>query len=371
MRPQVLLPLDPETLRHRVIDTLRKRWIKPSPNATCLRPPKDQVERVSRAVLDTMLTRPFRNSKFPAEEDYVRQLNCVRHWVQRGRPIRVNMGYAPMKNLNAARFSRADWAEFFALSHLCAWHNKAQAVYPPGLKIKIVFDDAAVGMANRPDRVQMDSYINSVGRLISALGYDSFIRGIGRHSSFAWLFHLGPFYCARLHLWLWERNPANQAIIRKMDNYARRNLILPTGLSIEEQDRLCRGASHRYRLYWETLLIALWVQRTTFFGNSLIAMYLDGSQHHIPLKGALHLTTLGKGQITQPWQGEGALGDNGYGQLVPLVLTTSRRANAAGMEVINLDLIPLEGFDRIEVSSVPTAGTADPDDEASHVTNPP
>jgi hypothetical protein len=226
-------------------------------------------------------------------------------------------------------------------------------------------------MANRPDRRQMDSYINSLRGLISTLGYNTFIRGIGRHSSFAWLFHLGPFQCARLHLWLWERNPANQVIIQKMDNYARRNLVLTGGLSNEEQDSLCRGASHRYRFYWETLLIALWIQRVTFFGNSLIAMYLDGSQHHIPLRGALHLTTLGKGQITQPWQGEGALCDNGHGQLVPFVLTTSRRAHVTGTELTDLDVIPLDGFDRIKVCHGSGADAADSDNEAVPVINPP
>jgi hypothetical protein len=311
--------------------------------------PKDHVESTARAVLDTMLTRQFRNGRFPEQDNYIRQLKCVRHWVRRGRPIRVNVGYAPMKNPNAARFSRADWAEFFALGHLCSWHNKVQAVYPPGLSIKIVFDDTAVGLANGADRQHMDSYIHSVGELVSSLGYNTFIRGLGRHSSFSWLFHLFPFPLARLHLSFWERDPINRPIIEKMDTYARRNLALPVGLSLLERDEICRKASHRYRHYWEALLIALWVQRAAFCGNSLIAMYLDGNQHHIPLRTALHLTTVGKGHIAQPWQGEGALLDNGHGQLIPFVLTTSRRPRVRSEEITDLDVIPLEGFDRIEV----------------------
>src|SRR5262249_41421592 len=147
-----------EVLQFRVNEALRRRWVKPAPNIANYRVPRDQVDNISRAVLDALLTRPFRNSKFPDAGDYARQLARVRYWVRRGRPIQINMGYAPMKNLNAARTSRADWAEFFALCHLCDWHNRAQAVYPPGLRIKIVFDDAAVGMANRPPRIEMDSY---------------------------------------------------------------------------------------------------------------------------------------------------------------------------------------------------------------------
>jgi len=203
-------------------------------------------------------------------------------------------------------------------------------------------------MANRPDRSHMDSYINSVGQMISALGYESFILGTGRHSSFAWAFHILPFPVARLHLRIWEANPANRAVIEQMDKYARRNLVLPPGLSHSEEERLCQKASHRYRLYWEALLIALWLQKVTLFANSLVAMYLDGSQHHIPLAGAFHLTTLGKGQITQPWQGEGALRDNGHGQLVPFVLTRER-ASVMKKEVTGLDVLPMAGFDRIQV----------------------
>ncbi len=167
-----LLSLESEVLQFRVNEALRRRWVKPAPTVKGYQVPRDHVDRISRSVLDALLTRPFRNSKFPHADDYARQLARVRHWVRRGQPIRINMGYAPMKNLNAARTSRADWAEFFALCHLCDWHNKAQAVYPPGLSIKIVFDDAAVNLANRPERAPMDSYIRSVGLLVKLLGYD-------------------------------------------------------------------------------------------------------------------------------------------------------------------------------------------------------
>jgi hypothetical protein len=349
MNLSVMLPPQREVMQREVATWLQQRWIKPAPSVVGPRPPKNHVDNLSRTVLDTMLTRQFRNAKFPDQDAYAQQLKCVRYWVRRGRPIRLNLGYAPMKNLNAAHASRADWAEFFALCHLCAWHNKVQAVYPPGLQIKIVFDDSAVALANRPDPALMDSYIKSIDELISALRYRSFIRGVGRHSSFAWLFHILPLPLSRLHLWWWERQQANQPVIERMDLYAKRNLTLPPGLSAAEEEQLCKKASHRYRAYWGALLVALWFQKMAFCANSLIAMYLDGSQHHIPLKKALHLTTVGKGQITQPWQGEGALCDNGHGELIPIVLTSKRRAEMNVMEVTDLNLIPMEGFDHIQV----------------------
>ena len=63
-------------------------------------------------------------------------------------------------------------------------------------------------------------------------------------------------------------------------------------------------------------------------------MYLDGSQHHIRQPVALHLTTVDKGQVTQPWQGEGALRDNGHGRLEPYVLTTGRRERSVVRTVV-------------------------------------
>jgi hypothetical protein len=341
--------LQPDALRSQVADVLRQRWVRPAPPAADYRVPRGEVDRLARAVLDVMLTRPFRTGKLPPPDEDAYLLGRVRHWVRRSRPVRITLGYAPLKNLNAAEQSRADWAEFFALCHLCTWHNKVCAVYPPGLRIKILFDDSTLRMANRAERTHMDSYMASVAQLVRALGYEAFIPATGRQSSFSWLFHLGVYPLARLRVWLWERRPANREAIERMTAFARRNLVLPPGLSEEERERRCRDASHRYRVYWEALQLGMLLIGVRFFGRSLIAMYLDGTQHHVRLRGALHLTTLGKGEITQPWQGTGALRDNGHGQLVPFVLTAGRRGRVVTQEVAGLDVLPLEGFDRILV----------------------
>ena len=118
------------------------------------------------------------------------------------------------------------------------------------------------------------------------------------------------------------------------------------GLDPQQQERLVAQAAHRYRIYWE----ALQLSHLTRGRRRLIAMYLDGSQHHIRQPVALHLTTLDKGQVTQPWQGEGALRDNGHGRLEPYVLTTGRRERSVVRTVAGLDLVPLPGFERIAVT---------------------
>jgi hypothetical protein len=71
--------------------------------------------------------------------------------------------------------------------------------------------------------------------------------------------------------------------------------------------------------------------------------------------------------VTQPWQGEGGLRDNGHGRLEPHVLTAVRRQQSVIRIVDGLDLIPLPGFDRIAVawSDAPAAPGPESADRAS------
>src|SRR5262249_31664000 len=128
---------------------------------------------------------------------------------------------------------------------------------------------------------------------------------------------------------------------------AHRNVRVPDGLAPAARERYVRAASHRYRVYWE----ALQLSGITRSKNRIISMYLDGNQHHIRQTDALHLTSVDKGQITQPWQGEGALMDDGHGHLVPFVLTGGRRERYQTRVVGDLDLVPLSGFEHIAVAT--------------------
>ena len=131
-----------------------------------------------------------------------------------------------------------------------------------------------------------------------------------------------------------------------MADAARRNVALLPGSDPRQQERFVTEAAHRYRVYWE----ALELSHLSRGRQRLVAMYLDGSQHHIRQTVALHLTTVDKGQVTQPWQGEGALRDNGHGRLEPYVLTNGRRERSVVRTVAGLDLVALPGFERIAVT---------------------
>jgi hypothetical protein len=323
---------------------VRKYWHRPQPSERVAVAEKD-AEATTRAALDAMLTRPWRVGRLPPAEEYALLLARASHWVRRGEPIRVTMGYAPMKNPVAVPYQRADWAEFFALSHLCAWHNKVCGAYPPGLKIKIIFDDSTIEMANRQSTRVMEPYMTSIASLVKAMGYESLIVKTMRQSWFAWLFHFGFYQWARVRLRRWERDPANQPVIDQMFESAQRNVLPPEGLGPEARERFFRDAAHRYRLYCEALCLS----RFARFGHALIAMYMDGSQHHVRQTPALHLASVAKEQVTQPWQGQGCLLDNGRGTLVPWVLTAGRRERIIVEEQAGLDLVQGEGFDRIPI----------------------
>jgi hypothetical protein len=73
------------------------------------------------------------------------------------------------------------------------------------------------------------------------------------------------------------------------------------------------------------------------------------------------LTSVAKGQVTQPWQGEGALLDNGRGKLVPFILTGGRRSRYRTAVVDGLDLVLLPGFDRIAVAAEQAEGSESAD----------
>jgi hypothetical protein len=346
MNQATLHSLPHELLEDRAREAIRRHWLAVLPPEPAEPVEGHRLEERSRAVLDTMLTRQFRVGPLPPAEVYDQFLERVRRRVRRGEPVHVTVGYGPLKNPNAVPYSEADWAEFFALCHLVDWHNKVRAVYPPGLALDIVFDDSTLVLANHADKGQIRSYTASVAALLRALGFERVLRASLRHSQFAWFFHFGFYQLARLRVAHWEHDPRNAPQAERMNQFARRNVALPPDLDPAAQEAYIRAASHRYRIYWE----ALQLSGVTHGKRRIVAMYLDGSQHHIRQAVALHLTSVDKGHVTQPWQGAGALLDNGHGGLEPMVLTAGRQRRFRTVEVGGLDLVPGPRFARIAVA---------------------
>jgi hypothetical protein len=353
MNTLALQDLPDEILRSRINEVIRRHWLQPHAAEPLASPDPDRVEQLAHTALDTMLTRQFRVGPLPTAEMYEQFLVPIRRFVAKSKPIRVTVGYGPLKNPNAVAHNRADWAEFFALCHLVAWHNKVQRVYPPGLQFQIYFDDETLLLANFADKQLMRSYMSSIADLIRVLGYQSIFLAPTRITNFAWFLRFGPYQLFRFTLiqiaeWRvrrWERDPVNREQIERMQEFARRNVFVPTGLNDEERARFVQHASHRFRVCWDALRMGaqIFPDRERF-----LALYLDGSQHHRQ-QVALHLTSVDKGQLTQPWQGEGVLLDNGREKLEPFVLTSGRRSRYHTRAIDGLDLVAAPGFERIAV----------------------
>jgi hypothetical protein len=356
----ISLDLPDELLHTRVTEVIRRHWVRPHAAEPLdlgaplrSRWPSERIEKLARTALDTLLTRQFRVGPLPSAEMYEQFLSPIRRFVRKGKPIRVLVGYGPLKNPNAVPSSRADWAEFFALCHLVAWNSKVQRVYPPGLQIQIVFDDETLLLANGADRGLMDKYISSITELIGVLGFQSIFLPPKRLTHNAWFLRFGPYQLFRFCLlsiaeWRvrrWERDPANQEKLARLAEFARRNVVIPAHFSPEEQDCFVRAASHRFRACWDALRLGAQLFPSR---ERLLALYLDGSQHHRQ-QAAMHLTSVDKGQMTQPWQGEGVLVDNGHQKLEPFVLSAARRSRYHVRIIAGLDLVPSPGFDRITV----------------------
>jgi nucleoside-diphosphate-sugar epimerase len=339
--------LDDTQLRERVVRAIRAHWTKPARSPEKIAVPPNRIDEMAQAALAAMLTRPFRVGPLPSSEVYAELLARVRRRVAHGKPISVSVGFGGLKNPNSVSPSRADWAEFFALCHLIAWHNKVQSVYPPGLTIKLVFDDVTHRWVNRGDGGCVASYTASISELVRILGFDRVIVRLARLSTLTWIC-LALYPLAKRRVRRWERDPRNRDQLERMADAARRNLPPRPELSGLRRESAVERAAHRYRVYWESLRLS----GLTRSKRRIIAMYLDGSQHHIPQPVTMHLTTLDKGQVTQPWQGQGALLDDGHGQFEPYLLTAARRERCTVKVVDGLDLLPLSGFDSIAVASV-------------------
>jgi hypothetical protein len=346
MNAQNLLTPPVELLPTKVAAAVNRHLVRAAASQPFAPQAPSQIAEVSRQALDAILTRQFRVGPLPDAAVHAELLDRVERRVRRGERIFITVGYGPLKNQNAVPYSRADWAELFALTHLAALHNKVQAIYPPGLQFRIVFDDSTLIIANRVDRTLIRSYIASISNLVHALGYRGLFLPTMRQSAFSWILNFGFYQIAARRVARWESDPGNREKLAQMHDSARRNLSIPCALSPEETEPFVAAAAHRYRVYWE----ALQLSGLTRSRSRIVGMYLDGTQHHIPQTVALHLTTLDKGQVTQPWQGEGMLLDNGHGKLEPFVMTASRRPRYHTHVIDGLDAVRLPGFDRIAVA---------------------
>lgn len=345
------MPFLPESTHMRLVNRfrstveseLKKYWVAVAPTRKVAVEHGLALEAQLQAVFDVLLSRPHRLGPMPTEKTRDDIVARLRRNVVQGQPVEISLVYATGKNHQAIAYNRADWAEFFALSHLVAWHNKVQKIYAPGLRIQLYLDDVTGSQLNRHNRL---TYMQSISSLIDAMNYSPLFSKPALLSSLSWKLRLGMHPWAAMRVRRWDRQPENSQTLEKMDQVVGRQLMLKSGLASPQQMKKIQEISFRRRVAFEALHLA----GVTNSDKRLIAIYQDGDLFSIQKQLALRLTALELGQITPPWQGEGALLENEDGQWEPIVLTAQRRQRTKSILLTGLKVLDLEGFDVITVA---------------------
>jgi hypothetical protein len=305
------LSWDVETVRQ----TIENYFVRQPARAEGFSVAPDEVEPTTRRVAEVLLGSRFCRKPRPTAEIQRVIVGKVRFYVRRAKPVRLTLGFSPLKNLNAVEKNRPEWAEAFSFHQLARLDMAVQQVYPPGLRVRVTCDDALVRWVNRVPARMMREYMDGLRELIARLDLEYLIDGVAPLSRYTPLLHLAfCFTRAKWRMRRWEANPANREAIETMDRHAFKNLLPTPGLSDEARWEQARRASHRYRVFWE----ALELSQLPRLQRPIMTLY-SGE------RGLLRLFSLCKGNITQPWQGEGCLRRNESGELVPFVLTQERK----------------------------------------------
>lgn len=297
---------------------------------------KSQVERISNDVLDVMLQDRFIKRPKPNDEVRAIALKKISSFVKKSKPIGLSVGFNGVKNLNAVDYNKADLAELFSFYQLVNLNNAIQEVYEPGTDIRIAADDFIQMKVNNVKKTVTEEYIKSLEHLINSLGIDSVITGVKKVSTYKALI-LPHYFRARKAVAKFEANPENVEMIEMTRVHARRNLYFESGESEQEKEAIIRRAAHEYLVFWS----ALQLSKIAKLQPRLLLMYNKR-------EGFIQINTVYKGNITQPWQGEGCLEDI-KGKLIPQVLTQLRRDIYNIKHVYGISIKGLEHIKEIKV----------------------
>lgn len=92
------------------------------------------------------------------------------------RPVPITILCGPLKNRKLNRAQHPDWAEIFQYAQLARYHQAIQEVYPLGIEIELLLDDARAEYANQVPRNIFEEYAQGVSSLLASLQLSSWIR---------------------------------------------------------------------------------------------------------------------------------------------------------------------------------------------------
>lgn len=250
-------------------------------------------------------------------DDVAGFLATIQTAMARQTPIACILGHGPLKNPNNTPAPTADWAECFTYGQLLRLNRAIAALYPPGLSVELILDDARAQAANGVSPTLTQVYHESVERLIGA---DVFAGVIRRATPIGELYrafdHARYLPQAHAHIDRWMADPQHAESLALYRSHARTNLPAWRLREAADPEAVIDAAVHRYLTWYEAeKRCGLWHRPDT------IAL------RYSPHVGACQIFTLRKGSVSQPWQGQGALQVCGPDRFDPTLLTRARREN--------------------------------------------
>ncbi len=316
--------------------TIERYLVKPKEKTAGFKVTDSETDVLSERIYGILQSREFRQGPHKSEEYRQSVLDKIKYQLSESQPIDLLIFFGPQKNPNATDGQTADWAEVFALSNLIKMHNSIAEIYPLGANINIITSGYRAIQVNEVDPKRAEAYETSVKNLVNYLGYDSIIT----------TGHLGAL-CAEMNSEFqkalgevrpqaeeWWNDPNNVKEVEEMKAHARNDMDLKGHDDEEIVKEKISNAAFKYKLY---RLAEKKVNILCQYSGSVHASYNRHDSSPI-----ISVFTLKKGNITQPWQGEGVLvAERCHDELSPEVLTQRRKEAYVPLATISMDTINL------------------------------
>ena len=102
-------------------------------------------------------------------------MGIIEQAVTSGRPIPLTLLCGPLKNRRLRIRQAPDWAEFFQYVQLARLQQTVKAVYPPGIHIELLLDDARAAYANNVPWSVFHTYASGVEELVRTLNIHTWV----------------------------------------------------------------------------------------------------------------------------------------------------------------------------------------------------
>ena len=252
--------------------------------------------------------------RFKPDASILKQIESL---TQGRKPVQLVIGYGCVKNQNVTSRFLPDLAEEKALGAFVEMAEAMKKINPAGLQVKIITSGKRAELVNYVSPEKTTAYHSALQKLILQKGWQDVIE----------IIPIGDLYLARGQEFQRALVEARSEIEQEWNKpvlakfwqmeieHARRN-ICRDGLEPEVIKAISERSAFNYQVFRRAEQKVRLIEER--FPEAIKASYNIGH------KDTLVLWTLEPGNITQPWQGEGVVADDGK----VLVITQERKKRA-------------------------------------------